>query len=120
MTNAVYEFRDYHYDGDLEAYRRWWEEALPIMRQRFEIVGVWTAGDEPVRVAGETPMDLPLGSPNVTWVIRWDDMAHREEAWEAMGDDAEWQALAQRHPGFEKYLHMSVRFLLPVERGSRP
>jgi hypothetical protein len=115
MTGGLFEFRDYHYDGDLDEYRRWWEEALPLMRQRFDIVGVWTDDGEPPRIAGATPMALPLGSANVTWVIRWDDMADREQAWNAMADDAEWQALADRHPGFENYLHMSARFLRPVD-----
>ncbi|MDJ0768116.1 MAG: hypothetical protein QNJ12_04950 [Ilumatobacter sp.] len=111
MTGKLFEFRDYHYDGDLGEYRAWWEEALPVLSEWFDIVGVWTDRGEPPRITGASPMELPLGSANVTWVIRWDDLEQREETWDRLREAAEWTALAERHPGWDRYLHMSVRFL---------
>ncbi len=56
-------------------------------------------------------MELRHGQPNVTWIIRWNGMDHRKQGWEALWSDDEWQAIWDEHPGFEDYLHMSIRFL---------
>lgn len=114
MSGGIYEFRDYHYRGDLDEYKRWWDDAMGTLRKHFDIVGVWFDSGIPARIAGSDPMDLPHGSANVTWIIRWDDLPQREAGWEALGQDTEWIAAAERHPGFDGYLHMSVRFLEPA------
>jgi len=114
MAAEIFEVRDYHYAGDLAEYRAWWAEALPVLRRSFDIVGVWTDFGEPARISGATPMDLPLGSANATWMIRWSDLDGRERAWAELADDEQWKAIAERHPGWDDYLHMSVRFLEPV------
>ncbi len=111
VNDEIFEFRDYHYDGDLDAYAAWWAEALPILRPRCDVRGVWIDSGVAPRIAGSAPMDLPHGSANVTWVIRWDGMEQREESWAALWEDREWQDCWSRHPGTDNYLHMSVRFL---------
>lgn len=112
MSADLYEFRDYHYDRDRwDEYREWWGPALEILRRRLDVVGLWfDSGNEP-RIAGSEPMDLPHGSANVTWILRWDDIDQREAQWDALWDDAEWSEHWDKHPGIDGYLHMSVRFL---------
>lgn len=108
----LYEFRDYHYVGDFDAYKEWWKEGLVVLGAHMDIQGVWFDSGIPPRIAGADPMPLPYGSANVTWVIRWDDLAQRDATWEALQEDDKWIACAERHPGFEGYQHMSVRFLV--------
>lgn len=60
-------------------------------------------------------MDPPLGSANVSSKIRWRDLEEREKEWEALWEDPEWNDLWSRHPGFEGYLQLSVRFLDEVQ-----
>lgn len=107
----LYEFRDYHYRGNWDAYREWWEEGLEVLGAHMDILGVWFDSGIPARTAGEDPMPLPYGSANVTWIIRWNDLEQREAAWAALEDDAAWISCAERHPGFDGYQNMSVRFL---------
>ncbi|NNE96944.1 MAG: hypothetical protein HKN24_13040 [Acidimicrobiales bacterium] len=112
--NEITEIRDYHFAGDLGAYQTWWQDALPVIGAHMEIIGVWVDSGEPPRISGSSPMELPLGSANVTWMIRWPDMEAREQGWAALGEDPAWIECADRHPGFDDYLHMSVRFCTPV------
>ena len=112
--NEITEIRDYHFAGDLTAYKEWWRDALPLISQHMDVIGVWLDNGEPPRISGSSPMDLPIGSANVTWIIRWQGMAAREEGWDALRADPAWIECADRHPGFDHYLHMSVRFCEPV------
>ena len=111
MSELLYEFRDYHYAGDMDAYRRWWAEALPILEARFDVRGLWFDSGIAARIDGSDPMPLPHGSANVTWILAWPDIATRDERWDALWNDDEWTTCWDRHPGFEHYVHMSVRFL---------
>lgn len=112
---GLVEIRDYHYRPERMAeYRAWAQDAVPVLADLLDLVGFWIdSGHEP-EIMGSEPMNLPLGSANVTWMIRWADMAEREAGWEALWDDVRWQREWERHPGFDDYLHMSVRFLAPT------
>ena len=108
------EVRDYHYDPErLDEYRAWAAEAGPYLRDRWDVDGFWiSTADDPI-VMGSDPA-LPLGPANVTWVIRWPDMATREAEWENLWADDKWNDLWDRHPGFEGYRQLLVRFMDPV------
>lgn len=108
----VYEIRDYHYRKDgWDAYRDWGGEAERLLRSEFDIVDFWFDSDIPSEVTGSNPMDLTLGLANVTWIIRWRDMAHRESGWKALWENQEWVDHWERHPDRSGYLQMSVRFM---------
>lgn len=111
----LYEIRDYHYDGDLAGYEAWWRESNHVLARHCDIVGVWFASDQAPQVSGADPMRLPHGSANVTWIIRWRDMDHRNANWSALGQDPEWAECRTRHPGFDRYLHMSARFMTSLD-----
>ena len=112
MTGTIVEIRDYHYDAErFDAYRVWAAEAVPVLQRLLDLLGFWLDAGVPARIMGSDPMELPHGSANVTWMIRWNDMEERERVWEEMWDDTGWQEVWDRHPRFDGYLHMSVRFL---------
>lgn len=77
----------------------------------MKLLGFWVDVGIPTQIMGSDPMHLPLGSANVTWVICWEDMEQREAGWERLWGDPEWREKWDEHPGFDGYLHMSVRFL---------
>ena len=112
---ALIEVRDYHFAPDrMGDYRTWAVEAGEYLRSRWDVSGFWLDSGVPTRIMGADPMELRHGHANVTWVIRWPDIDARERAWEALWEDPEWNDLWERHPGFNGYLHMSVRFLEEV------
>lgn len=110
MTD-LFEIRDYHYDGDIVEYKRWWESGFEVLGARMDIQGLWFDSGVPARISGSDPMPLPHGSANCTWIIKWDNIDHRDRVWGALQTDPAWIACAEAHPGFENYRHMSVRFL---------
>lgn len=106
------EVRDYHYDPSrLPEYRAWAAEAGPWLRDRWDVDGFWVRGDEEGELFGADPVPSPHGPANVTWVIRWSDRAERDAAWEALWQDDAWNDLWSRHPGFDGYRQLSVRFM---------
>lgn len=108
------EVRDYHYDPDrMDEYRAWAAEAGSFLRDRWDVDGFWIATSDDPLVMGSAP-DIPLGPANVTWVIRWPDMATRQAEWDALWEDETWQDLWDRHPGFDGYRQLLVRFLEPA------
>lgn len=112
---AVIEVRDYHYDPDrMDAYRAWAAEAGPWLRQRWDMAGFWVAAGEEADLFGADPRPSPHGPANVTWTIRWRDRAERDAAWEQLRADDDWKAIWARHPGYEGYRQLSVRFLEEV------
>ena len=111
----IFEIRDYHYRSDrMGEYREWAAGAAEVLAKRLDVLGFWVDVGIPARIMGSEPIDLPYGSANVTWMIRWDSMEQREAEWEALWDDEEWSAKWEEHPGFEGYLKMSIRFLGPA------
>jgi len=77
----MYETRNYHYDpSQIDAYKKWAIElAIPFFKTNLEVVGFWIDNVEPPELSGEAPMQLPLGSATVTWIIKWESMAARNQ-----------------------------------------
>ena len=116
-NGPVYEVRDYHYRSErIDAYRDWAALATGILGDRMDLVGFWVDVGIPGEVMGSDPMDLAHGPANVTWIIRWENMEQRETVWDALWEDREWSEVWAVHPGFDDYLHMSVRFLADASR----
>lgn len=106
-----YEIRNYHFNPELlDAYKTWARtEALPYMSGQLDLVGFWANTDAAPEVGGET-LD-PLGSANLTWIIRWESAAARDETWAHIKADPAWQAIFSRVPGgTASYLRVEAKF----------
>ena len=51
-----------------------------------------------------------LGSATVTWIIRWDDMAKRNDTMSKAFASGEWQEIMKENPGQENYLRTEAKF----------
>ncbi len=108
----IYEIRDYHYRPELfDAYKAWAEEAVPVLRSKMDVLGFWIDSGIAPEITGTDPIDSPIGSANVTWIIRWESKEARDEAFRAAIESEEWQAVWKRHPDPNGYLQMSARFM---------
>ncbi|MDX1511474.1 MAG: NIPSNAP family protein [Nitriliruptorales bacterium] len=111
-AGPLFEIRDYNYRPErIDDYRAWARGAVPVLAELLDLVGFWIDAGIEARVAGSDPMTPRHGHPKTTWVIRWQDMEEREARWEALWEEPSWQDQWSRHPGFDDYLHMAVRFL---------
>ena len=108
----MFEIRNYHYDpSQFDAYKTWIvEEALPFLKANMDVVGFWMGNVEPPIVSGSSPMDLPHGSANVTWIIRWDSMEARNRFHKEVFNGEDWRKIWANHPDSNGYLQMEARF----------
>ncbi len=107
----IYEIRNYHFRPDLiEAYKVWARtRAIPYLATQIDVVGFWASTDDPPEVIG-APMDA-MGSANVTWVIRWRDLAHRKEGLPKALSGPAWEAVFADVPGGgASYLRLEAKF----------
>ncbi len=106
------EIRNYHYDPEkFAAYKEWaLSEAIPFLKANLNVVGFWLDSGEPSEISGGKPMDLPLGSANVTWIIRWKDMQERAKGHAQVFQSKGWQDIWSRHPDPNGYLQMEAKF----------
>ena len=109
----LYEIRDYHYRPDLiEAYKKWALDATVVLRRNLDVVGFWVdEGEHKPEITGSAPIDSPIGSANVTWIIRWDSQAARDAAMKTVFSAPDWQAVWARHPDPNGYRQISARFM---------
>ena len=110
------EIRQYHYDPEkFDVYKVWaLREAIPFLKANLNIVGFWLDSGEPPQIRGRCPMELPLGSANVTWIIRWKDMEERETGMPKVLQSDGWKDIWSRHPDASGYLQMESKFAEPV------
>ena len=109
----LYEIRNYHYDPEYwEEYKKWAIEiAGPFFRSRWDIVGSWLIKDIPAQYGGSLPKNESIAPANITWIIRWKDMEHRDKAWADIAKTKEWEELFSTVPGGTKsYLRTEAKF----------
>jgi len=107
----IFEIRDYHYAPEkFDAYLKWAEEAVPVLRDLMDVVGFWVdTGSEP-EVHGSAPEKPSIGYANITWILRWDSKEQRDREFpKAIGSDA-WKAVWAKHPDPNGYVQMLSRF----------
>ena len=107
----LFEIRNYHFDPEhFEEYKAWAKtEAIPYLCHELDVLGFWVnTRDAPV-IQGE-PHDS-LGTANVTWIIRWRDLAHRSDVLPALWSTPEWKDIYSRVPGGRaSYLRIEAKF----------
>ena len=110
------EIRSYHYDpAKFAAYKKWAvEEAVPFLKANLNIIGFWMDNGTAPEVSGSSPMEMPLGSANITLIIGWDNMEDRNEGHKRVFQGDGWQAIWARHPDANGYLQMEARFAEPA------
>ncbi len=108
----IYEIRDYHYRPDIfDDYKAWAEAAVPVLRAHMDVQGFWIDSGDTPEITGTNPIDSPIGSANVTWIIRWDSREARDAGMGSLLDNPDWQAVWAKHPDQNGYLQMSARFM---------
>ena len=107
----LFEIRNYHVNPDLlEAYKAWGKaEAIPYLSQKLDVVGFWVNTHDAPVIRGE-PQDK-LGSATFTWIIRWRDLAHRNDVMPRLFAGPEWTDIVSRRPGgTDTYLRTESKF----------
>ena len=107
----VYEIRSYHFEPTrLAEYKKWAHElAVPYLEEQLDLVGFWTNRDEEPEVLGE-PHDS-LGTANVTWIIRWEDLDQRDPRMREVFVCDAWREIFAKVPGGRaSYLRRESKF----------
>lgn len=109
----MYEIRDYHYRRDIfDQYKKWAEDAVVVLRDKLDVVGFWIdEGQIEPEISGTDMIDSPIGTANVTWIIRWDSKEARDAAMQTAFTGEAWDAVMARNPDPNGYLQISSRFM---------
>ena len=109
----MFEIRDYHYRADIfDAYKKWAEDAVVVLRDKLDVVGFWIdEGKIEPEISGSSPVDSPIGTANVTWIIRWDSKEARDALMQTAFSGDAWEAVMAKHPDPNGYLQVSSRFM---------
>ena len=109
----MYEIRDYHYRPDIiDRYKKRAEDAVIVLRDKLDVVGFWIdEGQIEPEISGTDTIDSPIGSANVTWIIRWDDKATRDATMGTAFTGEAWEAVMAKHPDPDGYRQVSSRFM---------
>jgi hypothetical protein len=112
-VKVIYEVRDYHLRPDvIEDYRAWATEAVVVLRQHLDVVGFWIDdGAFAPEIEGTDPVDSPIGSANVTWIIRWASKATRDAEIDRVFEGETWRQVWSRHPDPNAYRQSTSRFM---------
>jgi hypothetical protein len=107
----MYEIRNYHFKPELLGEYKTWArtKAIPHLSKQLDVLGFWANGDDAPEVNG-APQDK-LGSANITWIIRWRDLAQRNEVLPRVLGSPEWEAIFADVPGGRAgYLRIENKF----------
>ena len=107
----IYEIRNYHFRPDLlDRYRTWARSrAVPHLSGQMDVLGFWVSTSDAAEVNGE-PHDR-LGVANVTWIIGWRDLAHRNTVLPQVLSSPAWTEIFADVPGGrESYLRVEAKF----------
>ena len=84
-------------------------EATPHLASQLDVLGFWINSKDAPEVNG-APQDY-LGTANVTWIIRWRDLAQRNEVLPRVLSSPAWQDIFSRVPeGPASYLRIEAKF----------
>ena len=108
----LYEIRDYHYRTDLfDEYKAWAEKAVPVLKDALDIVGFWVDTGADPEIRGSNPQESAIGQANVTWIIRWESRAERDEKLPKALDSKAWRDVWSEHPDPGGYVQLMSRFM---------
>ncbi len=107
----LFEIRNYHFNPDLfDEYKEWARtSATPYLLANLDLVGFWVKSDIESEVNGR-PLD-DLGSANVTWIIRWENIEQRNAQFPQVLSSPEWNEIFSHVPGGpQSYLRTEAKF----------
>ncbi len=107
----LYEIRNYHFKPELiEEYKAWAKNhAIPYLGSKMDVIGFWVNTADAPEVGG-APQDA-LGVANVTWIIKWRDLAQRQVDWPAAIKGPQWESVIANVPGgMTSYLRLESKF----------
>ena len=109
----MYEIHDYHFNPEkFEEYKAWViEEVVPYLRANMDLVSFWVGEVAPSKVGGTSPMSMNLGTPNATWIARWDSMEDCIKSRETVLATEEWKKIWANHPDEDGYLQYQSRYM---------
>ena len=113
----MFEIRSYHFEpARFDAYKEWAETlAVPFIKGKMDVVGFWLDNEMAPEYGGSLPLDEDVRPANVTWIIRWQDMAQRDKAWAEFRSDPAWQKIISRVPGGrQSYLKTETKFATEI------
>ena len=111
----IVEIRNYHFDpARIDDYRVWATElAVPHLKAELDLVGFWINTAAEPEITGAPHDDL--GTANVTWILRWDDLETRSKTMDRVFSSDRWKEIFAKVPGGrESYRRTEAKFAAEI------
>lgn len=98
---SIFEVRTYHFEPTkFDEFKVWAKtQTVPYVKSKMSVVGYWINNEMDPIHGGKLSRDETSSQANVTWIIRWDDRAQREQVWDEIKADPEWKTIFSQVPG---------------------
>ena len=87
------------------------QKSCPFLKAKLDVVGFWVDSGEEPEYWGANSKPSPHGAANVTWIIRWEAMNHRNQGHKDVFGSSGWQDIWGGHPDTNGYLHSEIVFV---------
>ena len=108
----IYEIRDYTIEKRWFRKYVYWAENyfIPYAKDRIDLIDFWVYSDLDAEVSGKNPFKSPNVQPNITWVAKFENMVERNNFYENLDNNPEWDEIWNKHPNPDAYIHKNSRF----------
>jgi|TARA_B110000003_G_scaffold215924_1_gene215318 hypothetical protein len=69
-------------------------------------------------VEGSSPLEYPNGQPNITYIAKFKSKKERDDLFNSMGNDPEWEKVWSKHPNPNAYVHSYGKFFKSIKKNN--
>ena len=116
----IYEIREYIIEDQwLEKYILWAKNYfIPFAQKKIEIIEFLVDDGIGSEVEGSSPLEYPNGQPNITYIAKFKSKKERDDLFNSMGNDPEWEKVWSKHPNPNAYVHSYGKFFKSIKKNN--
>ena len=116
----IYEIREYIIEDQwLEKYILWAKNYfIPFAQKKIGIIEFLADDGIGSEVEGSSPLEYPNGQPNITYIAKFKSKKERDDLFNSMGNDPEWEKVWSKHPNPNAYVHSYGKFFKSIKKNN--
>ena len=114
---VIYEIREYTIEDQwLEKYLLWAKNYfIPFAQKKVQNVEFLAYDGIGFKVEGSSPLEYPNAQPNITYIAKFKSKKERDDLFNSMGNNLEWEKVWSRHPNPNAYVHSYGKFFKSIK-----
>jgi hypothetical protein len=91
---------------------------LLLKKKKIEIIEFLADDGIGSEVEGSSPLEYPNGQPNITYIAKFKSKKERDDLFNSMGNDPEWEKVWSKHPNPSAYVHSYGKFFKSIKKNN--